>query len=75
MTGLQKAWRDFTSALAETMWIPAMLDWSAAFIDRHPWIERIPSPPRWMGLMFWIYACIGAHVLAILYAYLIGYGQ
>lgn len=75
MTDLDKAWREFIDELAKALRIPAMLDWLATFIDRHPWVERLPALPRWMGLMFWIYACVGVQALAILYAYLIGHGQ
>ncbi|MGV7119574.1 hypothetical protein [Sphingopyxis sp. 550A] len=36
MTDLDKAWREFTDAVAEALRIPAMLDWLAAQIDKLP---------------------------------------
>lgn len=75
MTEFDKVWREFIDAVADALRIPAAMDWLTAFIDRHPWVERIPAPPKWMGLMFWIYACVAVQALALAYAYLIGHGQ
>jgi hypothetical protein len=75
MTEFDKARREFTDEVAKALRIPRILDWMTAFIERHPWIERIPAPPKWMGLMFWIYACVAVQVAALALAYLTGHGR
>lgn len=66
--------RNFTDELAKALRIPAMLAWLSAFVDRHTWMARIPAPPKWMGLMFWIYACVAVQALALGYTSLTGHG-
>lgn len=75
MSEIDKAGRDFTDEVAKALRIPRILGWMTAFIKRHPWIERTPAPPKWMGMMFWIYACVAVQVAALALAYLTGHGR
>lgn len=50
--------------------IVEFLDWLAPRVPA--WVDRLPTPPRWMGLMFWIYCAVGAKALALLWAVLSG---
>lgn len=75
MTNIDNAWREFIDELAKALRIPEMLDWLAAFIDRHPWIERIPTvPPR---LLWWAFVgvTIGAPLVALAYLWTTGQMQ
>ncbi|MGV1682928.1 hypothetical protein [Sphingopyxis sp. NJF-3] len=75
MTEFDKAWREFIDAVADALRIPPMLDWLTAFIDRHPWIGRIPSVPP--ALLWWAFIAmtLGAPLIALAYLWAMGQMQ
>lgn len=63
---LANLWPEVIRALR----IVPMLDWLAPRMP--PWVDRLPTPPRWMGFMFWIYAAVAVQGAPYLYAALTG---
>ena len=76
MTDLGKACDDLKREVERALNLPRIVDRLALFLNRHPRLsaalDRLPVAPRWMGVMFWIYACLAVQAAGYIIAWATG---
>ncbi len=76
MTDLGKACDDLKREVEQALDLPGIVHRLARFLDRQPRLtaalDRLPRAPRWMGVMFWIYACLAVQAAGYIIAWATG---